>query len=41
MVKISPKIEINKEKCIACGACKTACPVSLFSIVEDKSKLTG
>lgn len=41
MVKITPTITIDKDKCIACGACKTACPVQLFSIVDDKAKLTG
>ncbi len=41
MVKIAPVITIDKDKCIACGACKTACPVQLFSIVDDKATLTG
>jgi len=35
------KIEIDFEKCIGCGACVNACPVSLFEIVDEKSKLTG
>ncbi|MGL5099003.1 MAG: 4Fe-4S binding protein, partial [Fusobacteriaceae bacterium] len=26
---------INKEECIACGACQSVCPVSCISEVED------
>ncbi len=34
-------IKINKEKCIGCGACVNVCPVKLYSMVDEKSKLTG
>lgn len=35
------KIEIDIEKCIGCGACVNACPVTLFEMVDEKAKLTG
>jgi len=35
------KIEMDMEKCIGCGACVNACPVSLYDIVDEKSKITG
>ena len=35
------RIEIDHEKCIGCGACVNACPVSLYEIVDEKSKVTG
>ncbi len=35
------KIEIDRDRCIGCGACVNGCPVSLFELVDEKSKLTG
>jgi len=35
------KIEIDLDKCIGCGACVNACPVSIYEIVDEKSKITG
>ncbi|RLI86955.1 MAG: ferredoxin [Candidatus Altiarchaeales archaeon] len=35
------EIEIDTERCIGCGACVNACPVSLYEIVDGKAKLTG
>ncbi|HEX54666.1 MAG: ferredoxin [Candidatus Altiarchaeales archaeon] len=35
------EIEIETEKCIGCGACINACPVSLFELVDEKAKVTG
>ena len=35
------RIELDVEKCIGCGACVNACPVSLYEIVDGKAKVTG
>lgn len=35
------KIEIKKDKCIACGACVNVCPAKIYGIVDDKSKVVG
>jgi len=35
------KIVIDTEKCIGCGACVNACPVTLYKIVNGKSKIVG
>ncbi len=35
------KIKIDAEKCIGCGACVNACPVNMYEIVDEKSKITG
>ena len=35
------RIEIDIERCIGCGACVNACPVSLFKIVDEKTKIVG
>ncbi len=35
------RIGIDIEKCIGCGACVNACPVSLYKIVNEKTKVVG
>lgn len=35
------EIKINTEKCIGCGACVNACPVGLYKITNEKSKVAG
>ncbi|MEA1924926.1 MAG: 4Fe-4S dicluster domain-containing protein [Candidatus Altiarchaeota archaeon] len=35
------KIEIDRERCIGCGACVNVCPVSLYELIDEKSKVTG
>lgn len=34
-------IGVDIEKCIGCGACVNACPVSLYKIVKEKLKVMG
>ena len=34
-------IDIDTEKCIGCGACVNACPVSIYDIIDRKSKVVG
>jgi NAD-dependent dihydropyrimidine dehydrogenase PreA subunit len=33
-----PKIIIDKEKCIGCGACKNICPQGVFELKDNKSE---
>lgn len=33
-------VKVNKEKCIGCGACVSACPKS-FKMVDGKAEFTG
>ena len=35
------KIDIDKEKCIGCGACLNSCPQQLYKLNDGKAKLAG
>lgn len=33
------KVKVNNEKCDGCATCVDVCPVEVFEIVEEKSKV--
>jgi len=33
------EIKIDNDKCDGCGTCKDICPVNVFEIVDNKSKV--
>jgi NAD-dependent dihydropyrimidine dehydrogenase PreA subunit len=33
------KVKVNKEKCDGCATCVDVCPVEVFEIVAEKSKV--
>jgi len=35
------EIKIDNDKCDGCGTCKDICPVSVFEIVDEKSKVVN
>jgi len=35
------EIKIDNDKCDGCGTCKDTCPVSVFEIVDEKSKVVN
>ena len=36
-VSVQRRLEIDKEKCISCGACYSLCPINVISFKEDHS----
>lgn len=34
-VTVQKRLEVNKEKCIACGACFSLCPISVIGFEKD------
>jgi len=36
---VAEKLEVNKDRCIFCGACTNACPVSAIKVTRDKVKM--
>ena len=39
--KITMKIDINEDNCVACGYCASGCPANVFSIENDVVHING